>query len=183
MSFDRPSMSEDINPRKSLHETILAAYEAEYTELADTWKTIEDKAQGTVTIAGIFIAGALGFIRELPSSTPEYERWFLAATSILLIASVITCIVALRVQAVAAPPLGEDIEALATDLLALEDDSEIAERTPRFLGDVTRKWRSGNDAMDIRNEEKANLVWAAQILLAAAVVLTGIVVFVRVVPL
>src|SRR5207237_1254243 len=51
--------------RNAVHEMVLATYQKCYEELAINWGSIDGKAQGTVTIAGIFVAGIFGFVKSL----------------------------------------------------------------------------------------------------------------------
>ena len=91
--------------RKQPYETevdflkdILDSLRAEYRELSETWRHIESKAQGAVTILGIFLAGVFAFIRLLPEDATPVEKWFLVAALALLAFSIVCAVLALRIR-------------------------------------------------------------------------------------
>jgi hypothetical protein len=53
-----------MEPREVLLRDALDAYQKEYRELIDKWRNLEGKAQGVVTVSGIFLAGMFAFIRN-----------------------------------------------------------------------------------------------------------------------
>jgi hypothetical protein len=95
--------------------------------------------------------------------------------------TVILAVLSLRVREVVAPPLGENLDDLITDLSGVSDAEETAERLPRFVGDQLSMWKAANEAVDRVNKDKASLVALAQRLLLLAIglvaVLTGITIF------
>jgi len=58
-------------PREKAAAEIIAAYESEFDRLEDTWKGLETKAQGTITVAGVFIGFVLAFAKDLSTTTPS----------------------------------------------------------------------------------------------------------------
>ena len=149
-------------------------YRAEHALLGDRWKALETKAQGTVAIAGIFLAGAFTFIRNLHAGSPAVERWALAALAAMLGVAVGLAILALRVRAVPDPAPGVETERMAVAVCALTDD-EIDERLPHLYGEQFTVWREVNQQTRENVQEKAKyLGWAQGWLMAAALLMCGL---------
>ena len=175
-------MPDQQSARDQLLAGALQSYRDEYKELSDTWRHVEGKAQGTITVAGIFLAAAFAFVRDLTGAgTGLLEKSILAVAVGLLTATVILAVLSLRVREVVAPPLGENLDELITDLSSVRDAEEIAERLPRFVGDQLSMWRSANEEVDRLTKSKAGLVALAQKLLLVAIglvaLLTSITIF------
>ncbi len=175
-------MPDQQSARDQLLAGALQSYRDEYKELSDTWRHVEGKAQGTITVSGIFLAAAFAFVRDLTGAgTGLLEKSILAVAVGMLTATVILAVLSLRVREVVAPPLGESLDEMITDLSGVTDAAEIAERLPRFVGDQLQMWKNANEAVDQVTKGKAGLVaWAQRLLLLAialVAVLTGITIF------
>lgn len=175
-------MPDRHSARDQLLAGALQSYRDEYKELSDTWRHVEGKAQGTITVAGIFLAAAFAFVRDLTGAgTGLVEKSILAVAVGMLTVTVILAVLSLRVRELVAPPLGENLDDLITDLSGVSDAEEIAERLPRFVGDQLSLWKTANEAVDRVNKDKASLVALAQRLLLLAIglvaALTGITIF------
>lgn len=175
-------MPDQQSARDQLLAGALQSYRDEYKELSDTWRHVEGKAQGTITVSGIFLAAAFAFVRDLTGAgTGLLEKSVLAVAVGTLTATVILAVLSLRVREVVAPPLGESLDEMITDLSGLTHAAEIAERLPRFIGDQLEMWKNANEAVDRVNKGKAGLVaWAQRLLLLSiglVAVLTGITIF------
>lgn len=155
-------MAEVPNIEETLRREALEAYREDYKELVDNWRSLESKAQGAVAIAGIFIAGAFAFIREIDTNTYLIEKILLVAVILFLITSVAFSVYALKIRAIAAPPFGANVERLVNDLLNIEDQSEIAERLPNYINDQISEWKKVNGEVEIAIESKAERLWRAQ---------------------
>src|SRR5712664_36470 len=110
-----------------LCQTALEAFREDYEKLTDTWRTLENKAQGNVAIAGIFIAGAFAFIREISKGTHLYEKILLLLALISLVMAVILSIWTLRIRLVAVPLLGKNVHRLVNDLLRIYETTDLSE--------------------------------------------------------
>ena len=162
-------MTDPSKLRESLNKTVLDSYRDEYKELNDTWKNLEGKAQGAVAIAGIFIAGAFAYTREIGPQGIRYEKIFLGASILCLIISVGLSILALKVRTVAAPPMGEHVDNLVQDLLQVDNDAELLERIPRFVADQVASWRVVSQEANESIKLKAKYLWGAHLCLAFAI--------------
>jgi hypothetical protein len=163
--------------KKSLYKETLDAYVAQYKDITETWKSLETKAQGTVTIAGIFIASAFVFIKDIRTSNLIFnQRLLLVAAVSCLILSVIFAILALTLRSIASPPGGERISLIVKDILRL-NEGETAETHAAALPDLRlslfneqiRDWKKAIDSANETIEFKVGWLWWAQWLLVLAI--------------
>jgi hypothetical protein len=159
--------------RYKLHDSVIEAYTNEYKELADTWRNVESKAQNAITIAGIFIASAFAYVRDIKPETHKSEKVLLAVSVCFLIATVILSILALKLRKVAAPLMGENMNSLVGDLLRLSDDEGFLERLPNYYNDQSALWRQVTEETHNANQSKARFLWWAHITLVAAIVVVA----------
>jgi hypothetical protein len=166
--------------KESLRQASLEAYREDYKKLTDTWHNLEGKAQGNVAIAGIFIAGAFAFIREIEKNAYLHEKIFLATAITCLVISVVLSILTLRIRWVAFPPVGENVDRLVADLLRISDPTEFSNRLPLFFNDQIAEWRIVNDAVDEANKLKAKHLWRAQLFLLSSIIIIALLLFTRI---
>jgi hypothetical protein len=159
------------NSAHRLASDALASYREEYRELSETWRHLESKAQGTVAIAGIFLAGVFAFVRALSESAGIWDKILLLAAVSLLVLSVLSAILALRVRQVAGPPVGDSLDALVKDLLGPEGATQ--EDLVAFVRDQTGMWADANKDVHEHNQTKAGHLFRAQILLLIAILVVA----------
>ena len=167
-------MATDSNPRQTLLTDALGQYRAEYALLADRWKVLETKAQGTAAIAGIFVAGVFAITRDLDEATPFYELWLLAGVILLLTTAILFAVRALFIRNLVDPPAGSQLEQVAMDVVTL-DDEQFADHLPAVYSEQFTVWREANEALRHAVVAKAVAVWRGQLVLAAAVLLMAMV--------
>jgi len=164
-----PSAETLISMRRTLRQTVLDSYKEEYKELSDVWKSLETKAQGTVTIAGIFIAAAFTFAKDLASTRLDYYgKLFLAGAIVLLIPTIILSVLALRRRTIKWIPAGIDVERWADDIEDVPND-ELTDRARRFIDVHSEVWRETVASKKKATAKKEELLYAAQILLLFAI--------------
>jgi len=168
--------NESVPSRQEAIAAVINAYEGEFIRLEDTWKSLETKAQGTLTVAGLFVGFVLTFTKELPPTIGVALRIFLSLLLVVLGYSLWWGISALRIRRVGAGPGGERLEAWYEDLfqqppgdreatwIALQETRVIALR--ELLDDRAKK-----------NDEKAEDIAAAQRGVATAVVVAALIAF------
>ena len=105
------SMEEDIK----IIERALAACTDEYREQADTWKTLETKAQVAITIAGVFLAAVFAFTRD-PGLHCSIQM-FLGITLLALLLTLFCALWVLKVEEFDLPYNGEDALKTARELM------------------------------------------------------------------
>ena len=164
--------------RSDLSKMILQAYENEYADKTSLWGQIERKAQGTIVIAAIMLAGGFAFARQLDTSVGLPQKLLLLGVIAALVFSIWQCVKALKVSTVNAPPTADDVRQIGIDLLQLPDPSQLAGRINGLRFDLLDSWSARNQALDEKCVEKAGLVRRSQsaILISAlfVAIVTGI---------
>ena len=121
-------------------EQAVESYREEYRELAQDWHALDTKAQGSIAVAGIFLAGTFAFIRNLTATDATGFLVLLVVTVIALLAAVLFGILALRIREVLVPPLGEQYKTLVDDLARAGDLDTNDDRFTNFLNDECGRW-------------------------------------------
>ena len=158
-------------PTPTQHELlsqVVAAYEYEYRDSADNWKVLDTKAQGSVAVAGIFIAGSLALAQRFTGGTAVASRIVLGVGALLLLIAVGCALVVLKIRSVDAPPDGQSVSDLIKDVIA-GGDPVSDERYVRHLHDRIKAWHKGNGQVSKANSSKATWLWAAQLCLGGAI--------------
>ena len=93
------------SPQGELLDLALERVRYEYTELAETWKLLDIKAQATAAIAGVFLA-ALFALKAWEAS--DGAKFASIGLVFLLITSIGCCLWAMRVTSFQMPPSGND---------------------------------------------------------------------------
>jgi hypothetical protein len=168
-SKEQDDLSEFHEARRILFESSLNAYRERYQELSESWGSLETKAQGNAAIAGIFIAGAFGYINGLKRGLHEYEQALLVVSIVFLLLSVAFSLLVLRIRKMPNAPAGENMDRLVGDLLLVNDPKELSERLPRFTNDQIQLWRTVNKGFAAANKSKARNLLIAQSCLAGAI--------------
>lgn len=172
-----PTISET---KESLRKSAIDAYRDEYKEYANFWRNLEAKAQGNITVTGIFIGGIFVLITKSESRISEPERFFLLLSIGLLFLSVIFSVLVLKTRNIPAPPLGSFMDYSVKRLLEVED-ADFHERVRRFNNDYFNKWQGVTTQMVKALRLKASRLWAAQILLMVAILTVSMLAAVRII--
>jgi hypothetical protein len=160
--------------RKALEDLWLSALSEQYKESSETWKALETKAQGAITVAGIFLAAVFAFAREA-ASLDLLPRILVMISAGLLVGSVAIALLSLEVRPLAPPPLGNFVDPGVQDLLKLADDKLSEATLSAFVSDRATEWRKSNSSLAEENRKKAKQVWLSQILLGTAAVPVAVV--------
>jgi hypothetical protein len=173
-------MPEVAEVKDNLKKALLESYLTEYKELMETWRSLETKAQSSLTVNGFFIAAAFAFVGRLEAETTLPEKLFLGGMIILLCLSVWRAMAALKTGEIPSPPIGGGLCKFATDLINVSDDSEFRERLPRFTGDQVRKWNRTIEAANKMIESKIHILRNSQHCLMIAVAFAAILAILRI---
>jgi hypothetical protein len=149
--------------KTELLQASLSAYTSGYRVLADDWRNLDTKAQGTVAIAGVFLAGAFGFVKSITDRKPQIEgsvavvsRFCLISTEkcvakgtvesgllalavVGLFSAILLAVLSLRVRSIRSPS-GEEVDTMARDaatLIGTADESGISDR---FIAEQRLLW-------------------------------------------
>jgi hypothetical protein len=152
-----PSAAKALEIRESFRQAALDAYREEYKELTEVWKVLETKAQGTVTIAGIFIAAAFTFAKDLAATRLDfYGNLLLGAAIACLIFTIIFSVLALKTREVKLPPAGERVKLMADHYKDVAD-ADLPDRKRRFINQQVNEWQRVVD--DARDDIDAKERW------------------------
>lgn len=155
--------------RLALAETSLTTGRSYYDEQSTDWRHIETKANGLVTVSGIFVAGAFAFVREMKSGMDGCEYVvLLVLTFLLLIGAIVCALRALHVRDVEVTPSGGLIQGLV-DMLR-EDEALTREDMIALTEEQAKQWARVGDAVKKVNEIKAGWLRAGQWLMTVAAV-------------
>ena len=172
-------MNDTVEQQERLIREGLNAYQEEYRELSETWRNLDAKAQGTIAISGIFLAGILAFVRALSTAATSIERLFLAAATALLTLCIVLSLLVLRIRTISGTPAGKSLEILINDLLQVEDGT-TSERLLNYCRDQMQMWSTTNHDIEKANQEKADLLIKAQVILVIAIGCAAILTLIKV---
>jgi hypothetical protein len=142
--------------------------------------TVDDKAQKTSGLAGIFLAVAFGFIKPetlvaLRQQYGDFSLGLLYAVLLLFVASVGLCLRAMWLQRV--PTGGVSLasqELSARILLALPEADLDDEMMEAYKDNEIEVWKAAIDERAEANEAKTRLVHFAQRCLAAGIFVAAV---------
>ena len=160
--------------RGDLLRMVLETHRNEYTELSETWRTLDTKAQGLGALAGIFLAAAFAWARDLPKVASLLDRSVVIGTIVLLVLAVVGAVRALQVRAVAPSPFGSETEDMLRDILAKSKESELPERVLAFNNDQITLWKDTNKEVRRFNDDKADWISFGQYMLLSAAALVAL---------
>jgi ABC-type multidrug transport system fused ATPase/permease subunit len=164
--------------RESLLKTVLELYREEYKVIGENLHNLEGKAQGSVAIAGIFIAGAFAYLQK-NITLLHYQKIILCIGIIFLLICVGFSILALRIRKLPAAPMGQYLDKLVSDLLR-GNDPELLQRLPLIVNDQITSWREVRIGLVAANHRKGRYVWNGQIFLVMAIAFVGILTLFRI---
>lgn len=167
------------DPNERLVVDALTAHKGQYKELAEIWRDLDSKAQGTIAVSGVFLAGALAFIRALTAAATTAEKLVLTATAGFLALSIVFALIVLWVRSVRAAPLGGSLDGLVQDLIAA-DDGTSPQRLLNYYRDQAGMWQVTNRDVEKVNTRKARFLLAGQITLVMAIICAAVVTLMRI---
>ncbi len=178
----QPVQPRDPDSESKLLESVVDACKEEHSELWTNWRHLDSKAQGTITVAGVFLAAAFAFVRTLSVWKMDLGCQIMLVGSLTcLISTVVISVVAIRVRAVTGPPLGQLLQKTVRDLLNVTDEKEMPARYRNHLNDQLNAWSQTIEDVRTQNSRKAKLLNAAHIVLLLAIslvaMMTGLLIF------
>ena len=167
------------NQRQKLLERTLRACENEYTEKAKIFSDLDGKAQNTTTVAGIFLAAALAFLqgeglKALTLYTGRNALAILALSIMLLLASILVCLIGMRIRQVPSPVESAELATMVNEILSVSPAEFTDEMEENYFRDQIKAWQTTLKEMSAADDDKAQSVLIGQLLLAAAVVLVAV---------
>lgn len=161
--------------RSDLSKMVLQAYENEYAVKTSLWEQIERKAQGSIAIAGIMLAGGFAFARQLDASIGALQKFLLVGIIVTLLFAIWQCVKALKVTVIDVPPTADEIRQLGDDALWFPESSKLPDRVNGLRYDLLDLWSTCNKVLGEKCEEKAVLVRRSQSAILISALLIGLV--------
>jgi len=146
----------------------VSAYLDAYRELSEIWKTLETKAQVTITVSGIFLAAVFAFCHD--AGLVVYAKIFIAITFISLLAALFVAFRILQVEDFEVPTDGAAVIKRSRELTNPGVAREpIGTRYSKLVELVSEDSERVLAAMDKVNTSKQHrLGWAYNFLMVAA---------------
>jgi hypothetical protein len=180
--YNRPKLATP-DQRLSLLTVAMTASTEMYKENSRILGLLDDKAQKTATLAGIFLAAAFAFLRkdslkDLAEMTGGPGIGLLTVAMALLVGCVFVAGLVIWAREYQLPPNPNAVLELCDILLAGELTDEDREN---YIRDQTRSWNRALTVQDRVMEDKSQRLLVSQCLLiggiASVVVLLGLLIF------
>lgn len=169
----------DASEINELRKQAINAFYDEYKELIAAWRNLDTKAQGNITIAGIFIAGAFGYISKVNQQPAIYEKALFTLTISLLITSVILAVLVLEIRTIFSAPLGNFVSENVKNISEVTDESDFVEYSRRIFYFHVARWQSVNLELTLANKNKGERLRQAQRFLLAAILVAALLTIIK----
>ena len=160
-------MDEEQKAQWALIEQAVKSFADEGKDLADQWDAIDRKAQGMVTVAGVFVAGLLAFVKDLAEDASGGQRYALTVSLGLLVVAVAFSLFAMHMRSAKPAPVGDTLKTMVDELLGAGTPDYDAFR--KFANDHGSAWAAANEDVLKVNLKKAYWLEASQWLLVGGV--------------
>jgi hypothetical protein len=154
-----------------LLKLVLDTYREEYKDLLDAWGKIEAKVQGTVTIAGVFLAAAFALARDAATKMGTVDRLLLIASLSLLAACLVWCLRAVVVREVKEPPSGQKVQEYVALVVQAPWRAPPPSDVHRLFRDIAEIWEESVASLRVARERKAKRLRVAQVFLVLGLLL------------
>lgn len=165
----------DSSATTALIELALERARYEYTELAENWKQLDTKAQGTGALSGVFLAAVFAFGQQnSPLMAHVAVKTVAIALVLLLTAAILAAVICLWTREAQMPPDAQTVRDQVRTFLGadLDDEARLAEREA-LLSSFLDDWVAANATLTARNATKARWLVRAQALLVAGAVISA----------
>jgi hypothetical protein len=161
---EKMNASDECSENVKILERGFDAFLDGYREGAEIWKTLETKAQGLITTAGLFLAAAFAFSRE--PSVLTFTKVILLVTLICLLWAIMAALSVLRTAEFQLPDAGD---AVAAARAAVNTPmNRCGERYENYLKRQLEDADHILASLDSVNDGKRDKLETAQTLLAVA---------------
>lgn len=171
--------------RLEILKSLVEAGSERYKENIRINSLLEDKAQKTAGLAGVFLAAALAFIKIDTLSAWPFNRLRILIPLVVAVALLVCCIgfclAVMWVRQMPGPPTFEALNQLKTDLWPITSGLEPYETG--YWGDRSTLWKNVVDEQSSLVGSKAKRVLFAQIALAAAMFAVAFLLFALIGPI
>lgn len=137
-----------------------------HAELWDAWKVVEAKAQTTLTVGGVLIAGVAAYVTQSVSPHTLCEKLSLSVLLLVLIVSTAMGVAAILVKDTSSPHLGQAALEEVDQLIAKSLPDTWLDSYERLVRDTTQRWVQSNEEVESAlNVKAARLAWSQKGLL------------------
>jgi hypothetical protein len=176
-SVATPIMGFDRSARQSLILDGLAACSAQYSDIIDSWRQLDTKAQGVMTMAGVLLASVLAFVPQplYARMVSEFDtaRWLVLSVIGFSMIALLLGVMTSGIRPVRAAYRGDALATAVMDLLRLPskdaNDTLLELHYTRQLAE----WQRTINASITGLEAKGRALFAAQFVLVIAVSCVG----------
>lgn len=166
--------------RTDLFKFLMGRVQYEHDYYSESWTRLDDKAQATATIAGIFMAAAFAFLQSTTISLTRSEKVLLCLIVLDIVVCIICAILSMTVQNIASPTRAASSAQMVVDILK-QAPQELPERYDSLLADTIDPMIKVNyKLIDVVDKKRKRLVYGQVTLVAAAILialLSGLVLF------
>ena len=148
---------------QKLLDDALKAYQDEYKDRSETWRTIESKAQAVVTAGGAFLGGLFALTQKMEAPVPPEHVTLIIVSVAALSGAVVSGLFALKLRRISEPPTGTFV--FGDTVAICRTGSPTAEAANNLKRDIARIWGECVTSVAAANRQKAGLVRLAQILI------------------
>lgn len=159
--------------QQQLLETIIVAAGAEFKSLSDTYVSIDEKAQSTTTIAGVFLAAMFSLsVMRFDHQVSGITIGAVFVIMLTLLGSVIFSIFAMFARQTELPPCANQCLPDCSNLLESDKGETFQRDRLKLTKTWAEAWVKANDSVHKANEAKANWLEKAQIAILVAALAT-----------
>ena len=166
--------------KTKLLEHWLQSEREQYVRLTENRHDLGNKAQGNVTIAGIFIAVGSAWVKDVIEKNITlscFEKTELVIATMFFLLSVLISVFVLFVRAIPAPRE----EHLVGQILKLSESDLTTERLHPLLYDLSNHWKIVNNDLEVCNDKKSYWLFSAQIFISLGISLIALIAIIRII--
>jgi hypothetical protein len=159
-------MNNSDSIKTKLLENWLKSGREKYTRLTENRRAIGNKAQGNITISGIFIAINFTWLKDISMAKITigcFETLGLVIATILFLLSVLVSVFVLFIETIPMPREDDIIGEI------LKQNDDLTNRLHPLLYDLSEHLKIVNDDFEICNKKKSYLLFCAQAFLSIGI--------------
>ena len=163
-------LDSDAALRITLHRQVLDSYAVQFDRLERRFQSLDEKAQTTTLVGGIFLAVFFAFLGEIAAAHESATTSLVLISPALLLVSILAAIFSMKIPVPLEPPAGDDFRKLVYDA---EDDfspfSDSSDSNVRIYGKLCIGWSEAIESLVEATRAKVTWVLISQWTLAAAI--------------
>ena len=177
-SLDVPFKKRDVDKSKidiDLYRYCLEESKKDWNNASQKFRDIDQKAQATATLAGVFIAAVFAVLQNTTVRSNSITLNMLIASIILFASSILSSLFAMKVRAFKAAPTGVYLAKLLKDIsAAVLNGRSFTELEIGFYSEQIHKWHESTEELLRINYKKAKSAELAQWFLFIAILIIAL---------